>query len=77
MRCDSQAPLLAYTLISPCLGREPKAKVMTNNVLKNNIIILIKSSIANFLNKNPNILLFTLFFVYILPCFHPLLLGDE
>jgi len=32
MKCDSQAFLLAYTLASPCLGREPKAKVVTINV---------------------------------------------
>jgi hypothetical protein len=29
MKCDSQASFLAYTFASPCLGREPKAKVMT------------------------------------------------
>jgi hypothetical protein len=27
MRCDSRASLLAYTLTSPCLGREPKSRV--------------------------------------------------
>jgi hypothetical protein len=29
MKCDSQASLLARTLASPCLGREPKARVAT------------------------------------------------
>jgi hypothetical protein len=29
MKCDSQASLLACTFASPCLGREPKAKVVT------------------------------------------------
>jgi len=29
MRCDSQASLLAHNLASPCLGREPKARVAT------------------------------------------------
>jgi hypothetical protein len=29
MRCDSQASLLVFTLASPCLGCEPKAKVAT------------------------------------------------
>jgi hypothetical protein len=27
MKCDSQASLLAYTFVSPCLGHEPKARV--------------------------------------------------
>jgi hypothetical protein len=30
MRCDSQASFLAQTFATPCLGREPKAKVVTN-----------------------------------------------
>jgi len=29
MRCDSHASLLACTLASPCLGREPKTRVAT------------------------------------------------
>jgi hypothetical protein len=29
VRCDSRASLLDRTLISPCLGHEPKAKVAT------------------------------------------------
>jgi hypothetical protein len=29
MKCDSQASLLAHTFASPCLGREPKVKVVT------------------------------------------------
>jgi hypothetical protein len=29
MRCDSRGSLLAHTFASPCLGREPKAKVAT------------------------------------------------
>jgi hypothetical protein len=29
MRCDSQTSLLARAFASPCLGREPKAKVAT------------------------------------------------
>jgi hypothetical protein len=29
MRCDSRASLLARTLASPCLGHEPKARVVT------------------------------------------------
>jgi hypothetical protein len=32
MKCDSQASLLARTLASPCLGREPKARVVTKDV---------------------------------------------
>jgi hypothetical protein len=28
-KCDSQISLLARTLVSPCLGHEPKAKVVT------------------------------------------------
>jgi len=36
MKCDSQASLLAHTFASPCLGREPKAKVETYHLqLKN------------------------------------------
>jgi hypothetical protein len=31
MRCDSQASLLARNLASPCLGRKPKARVVTLN----------------------------------------------
>jgi len=34
MKCDSRASFLAYTLASPCLGREPKARVMTNGQTK-------------------------------------------
>jgi hypothetical protein len=34
MRCDSWASLLACNLASPCLGREPKAKVATNYITK-------------------------------------------
>jgi hypothetical protein len=33
MKCDSWASFLAYTFASPCLGRKPKAKVMTKWVL--------------------------------------------
>jgi hypothetical protein len=29
MRCDSRASVLARTLVNPCLGREPKARVAT------------------------------------------------
>ncbi len=29
MKCDSQASFLARTFVSPCLGREPKAKIAT------------------------------------------------
>jgi hypothetical protein len=29
MRCDSRASLLAHNLASPCLGREPKARIVT------------------------------------------------
>jgi len=32
MRCDSQASLLAYTIVSPCFGREPKVRVTTSYV---------------------------------------------
>jgi hypothetical protein len=35
MKCESQASLLARTLASLCLVREPKAKVVTTHVLKN------------------------------------------
>jgi hypothetical protein len=30
-----------------------------------------------FLYRDPNILLFTLFFVYILPCFHPVMFINQ
>jgi hypothetical protein len=33
MKCDSQASLLARNLATPCLGREPKARVATIVVL--------------------------------------------
>jgi hypothetical protein len=33
MRCDSWASFLAHTLVSPCLGREPKARVATKIIL--------------------------------------------
>jgi len=29
MRCESRTSLLAHTFASPCLGREPKARVAT------------------------------------------------
>jgi hypothetical protein len=32
MKCDSRASLLVHTLTSPCLGREPKARVATYEV---------------------------------------------
>jgi len=32
MRCDSWASLLAYTFASPCLGREPKTKVVARPI---------------------------------------------
>jgi hypothetical protein len=32
MKCDSWASFLAYTLVSPCLGHEPKAKVVTYGI---------------------------------------------
>ncbi len=35
MKCDFRASLFAYTFTSPCLGREPKAKVAT---MENNIM---------------------------------------
>jgi hypothetical protein len=31
IRCDFQASFLARTLVSPCLGHKPKARVMTQN----------------------------------------------
>ncbi len=31
MECDSHASFLAFTFVSPCLGREPKVKVATNS----------------------------------------------
>jgi hypothetical protein len=34
MRCDSRASLLARNLASPCLAREPKAKVATDYITK-------------------------------------------
>ncbi len=30
MRCDSQASFFVHNLASPCIGREPKARVVTN-----------------------------------------------
>jgi hypothetical protein len=32
MRCDSRASLLAHTLVSLCLVREPKARVATSHI---------------------------------------------
>jgi len=32
MKCDSWASFLAHTFVSPCLGHEPKAKIMINYV---------------------------------------------
>jgi len=42
MKCDSQASLLARTLVSPCLGYKPKARVATMIIIKykENIIIM-------------------------------------
>ncbi len=34
MKCDSRASYLACTFPSPCLGRKPKAKVVTSPLLK-------------------------------------------
>jgi hypothetical protein len=46
MKCDFQASLLARTFASPCFGREPKARVVTNRMCS-------KKSINNLLsNKN-------------------------
>jgi hypothetical protein len=33
MKCDSRASLLARTFTNPYLGRKPKAKVATPNIL--------------------------------------------
>ncbi len=46
MRCDSRASLLAFTLASPCLGREPKARVVTL-VLYNLTIVLYDYKMKN------------------------------
>jgi hypothetical protein len=35
MKCDSQASLLAHAVASPCLGREPKVRVVTDTLYKN------------------------------------------
>jgi len=35
MKCDSRASFLARTFASPCLGHEPKAKVMTLKIIDN------------------------------------------
>jgi len=42
MRCDSWASFLARTLVSPYFGHEPKAKVATNSVVLNIIILKVK-----------------------------------
>jgi hypothetical protein len=34
MKCESQASLLACTLVSPCLGRERKARVATGKLIR-------------------------------------------
>jgi hypothetical protein len=34
MKCDSQPSHLARTFVSPCLGRDPKARVATIKLLK-------------------------------------------
>jgi hypothetical protein len=39
MRCDSWASLLAHTLASLCLGREPKARVTTIGGPKNVVVL--------------------------------------
>jgi hypothetical protein len=55
MKCDSQASLLARTFVSPCLGHEPKVRVMTSLVLHdelNNWTMILKVH----LNKFPKVL---------------------
>jgi len=34
VRCDSRASLLAHNFANPCFGREPKARVVTNESSK-------------------------------------------
>jgi hypothetical protein len=40
MRCDSWASLLACILASPCLGCEPKVRVVTKTHHKNKLIVI-------------------------------------
>ncbi len=53
MKCDSQASLLAHTLASPCLGREPKAKVATvfdsHNVTRFNKVVSRKENESTYM----------------------------
>jgi hypothetical protein len=50
MKCDSQPSHLARSYPSPCLGREPKAKVATSHV----IITVVKHSIFECKTKQMN-----------------------
>ncbi len=36
MKCDFKASFLAYAFANPCLGHEPKARVMTSSQNENN-----------------------------------------
>jgi hypothetical protein len=42
MKCDSQASFLAYILTSPCLGHEPKARVVTHNMFMQYLLVDLK-----------------------------------
>jgi hypothetical protein len=46
MRCDSQASLLAFMLVSACIGHKPKARVATRRLIK-----LVVKKILNFKKK--------------------------
>jgi hypothetical protein len=37
MKCDSRASLLAHSFTSPCLGHEPKAKVVIIDVQRERV----------------------------------------
>ncbi len=41
IRCASQASLLSCTFVSPCLGREPNARVVTFSPTKEEVNVLI------------------------------------
>jgi hypothetical protein len=45
MRCDSRAFLLAFTFASPCIGREPKARVVTTTKVGSHVEV--KKSLGN------------------------------
>jgi len=38
MKCDSRASFLAHTFASPCLGREPKARLRTLKLIFGGIL---------------------------------------